>query len=213
MYIVTRVGRSYRIELTGSAAPYVVRPARYGARLARVVSALARAPGWRLEAEVRRDGVVMRFRARGRSRARGTEAPVGAAARRAGYDSAWERSLAAELRQRFGAEHHGWRLTRETTPVVAGGELFLPDFTLQHADGREALVELVGFWTPEYLEAKARKVAAAGLDHLILVVYRGLAVGKPLEALTEAAGVDRIVWFTERPRAVEVIRAAERWAR
>ena len=83
----------------------------------------------------------------------------------------------------------------------------------RHADGREALVELVGFWTPEYLEAKARKIAAAGLDHLVLVAYRGLAVGSAREWLDAEAGEGRLVWFTERPRAAEVMRAVERWAR
>jgi len=39
---------------------------------------------------------------------------------------------------------------------------------LRHADVREALVETVGFWTPEYLEAKARKIATAGLASLTL---------------------------------------------
>src|SRR5919201_4876963 len=35
MHVVTRVGRSYQVELTGPAAPYIVRPVRYGARPAR----------------------------------------------------------------------------------------------------------------------------------------------------------------------------------
>jgi hypothetical protein len=94
-----------------------------------------------------------------------------------------------------------------------GEELFLPDFTLRHADGREALIELVGFWTPEYLEAKARKVAAAHLDHLILVVYRGLAVGGAADALMASVSEDRVVWFTKHPRAADVLRVAERCAR
>ncbi len=213
MHVVTRAGRSYQVELTGPAAPYVVRPARYGARLARVIPALARAPAWRLEADVRRGAEIILFRARGRPRALGSEAPVGAAARRTGYDSAWERSLATDFRRKFGAERSGWQLSRETTPIAVGDEIFLPDFTLRHADGREALVELVGFWTPEYLEAKARKIAAAGLGHLILVVYRGLAVGAALDALTSAVGLDHVIWFAARPKAAEMVRAAERWAR
>jgi predicted nuclease of restriction endonuclease-like RecB superfamily len=138
---------------------------------------------------------------------------VGAFAQRPGYDSAWERSLAADFRRRFGGDRDGWRLSRETTPVAVGDELFLPDFTLRHADGREALIELVGFWTPEYLEAKARKIGAAGLENLILVVYRKLAVGQALDALTAAVPPDRLVWFTTQPRASEVMRAVERWAR
>lgn len=241
MHTLTRVGKGYRLELTGPAAAFVSRPQRYGARLARVVPALARAPGWRLEAELRHGEQTVRFAVRGSSgakrgakahdakshdakargaKARGastrdatTRAPVGQRAVRTGFDSKWERSLDTELRARIKAAGGEWTLSRETTPVPAGDELLLPDFTLRHADGREALVEVVGFWTPEYLEAKARKVAAAGLDHLILVVFRGLAVGRAGAALVEAAGAERIVWFVQKPKAAEVLRAAERWGR
>ncbi len=213
MHVVTRRGRSYEVELTGPAAAFVVRPARYGARLARVIPALARAPRWRLDADIRRDGHVVSFSARGSPRADSADAPVGPETRRARYDSEWERSLASDFRRRFGAERGAWQLLRETTPVAMGSELFLPDFTLRHADGREALVEIVGFWTPEYLEEKARKVSAAGLDHLVLVLYRGLAVGAARDALTEAVGDARVVWFTNTPKAAEVMIAAERCAR
>lgn len=214
MYTIRRRGRSYQVEVTGPAAEFIVRPARYGVRLARVVPALMRAPGWRFEAQVRgADGTRLSFRVHGQPRAPTTRAPVGEAARRARYDSAWERSLATDFRRRFGGEARGgWTLARESTPVAIGDELFLPDFTLRHADGREALVELVGFWTPEYLEAKTRKIAAADLGSLILVVYRGLAVGNATSALESLVGGDRIVWFTARPRAADVVRAAERCA-
>lgn len=231
MHTLTRVGKGYQLELTGPAAAFVSRPQRYGARLARVVPALARAPGWRLEAELRHGEETVRFAVRGSSGAKrgakshdaksrgastrdaATRAPVGQRAVRTGFDSKWERSLDIELRVRIKAAGGEWTLSRETTPVPAGDELLLPDFTLRHADGREVLVEVVGFWTPEYLEAKARKVAAAGLEHLILVVYRGLAVGRAGAKLVEAAGAERIVWFVQKPKAAEVLRAAERWGR
>ena len=213
MHVVTRKGRSYEVELTGPAAAFIVRPSRYGARMARVIPALARAPRWRVEADIVRDGAVVSFHMRGRPRAAANDAPVGAESRRARYDSEWERSLASDFRAKFGAERGGWQLLRETTPVTMGTELFLPDFTLRHADGREALVELVGFWTPEYLEAKVRKIVAAGLENLVLVVYRGLAVGGRTDALAAAVGNERVVWFTAKPKAAEVVRAAELVAR
>ena len=214
MYVVRRRGQSYEVEITGPAAAFIVRRSRYGARLARVIPALMRAPRWRFEAELRgADNVSLRFRARGRPHAAGSKAPVGARARQPRYDSSWERSLASDFRRQFGRDaRHGWTLARESSPVVVRDELFLPDFTLRHADGREALVEIVGFWTPAYLEAKARKIAAAGLESLILVVYRGLAVGGAATALESAVGTDRIVWFTARPRATDVVKAAEQWA-
>lgn len=215
MYVVKRRGQSYQVEITGPAAAFVVRRNRYGARLARVIPALMRAPRWRFEAELSGPGnALLRFRARGRPRPAGSAAPVGGRARQARYDSSWERSLASDFRRQFGRDaRQGWTLARESTPVALGDELFLPDFTLRHADGREALVEIVGFWTPEYVETKARKIAMAGFESLILVVYRGLAVGGAASALETVVGADRIVWFTARPRAADVVKAAQRWAR
>lgn len=202
MYHIERAGkRAYRVELTGPAAAFVTRPERYGKRLARVVPALAGAPGWRLEAEVVRGERALRYALDGR-------APVGRARTRAAYDSAWERSLARDFARKLGPEREGWSLHREDTPVAVGGEVFLPDFTLRHRDGRVALVELVGFWTPEYLEAKLRKIEAAGLSNLLLVAYRGLAAG-PLE--TVAPG--RVLWFARKPRIGPVLEAAERVGR
>ena len=213
MYVVRRRGKSFEVDITGPAAAFIVRRSRYGARLARVIPALMHAPRWRFEAQVRgRDGARLRFRARGRPRADRAGASVGLRARSPQYDSAWERSLATDFRRSFGRHtRSGWTLSREASPVPVGDELFLPDFTLRHTDGREALVEIVGFWTPDYLETKARKIAAAGLGNLILVVYRGLAVGGAA-ALERTVAAERIIWFTARPRAAEVVRAAEQWA-
>lgn len=219
-----RGSSAYRIELTGPAAPFITRPERYGARLAQVVPALTAAPGWSLRAEVLRDGRLFDFRLDGND-------PVGRRRRGRRYDSRWERALAEEFRAKIGAERQGWSLRREKTPLSCAGELFLPDFTLRHQDGREALVEIVGFWTPEYLETKLRKLRAAGPNNLILVVYRGLAAGadtgegagktagaesdtiQELEARFIATGVGEVLWFVNKPRIAPVIEAAERVAR
>lgn len=229
----------YRVHLTGPAAGFVARPERYGHRFARVVPALVRAPGWRLEAEVHRDGRRLAYRLDAASL---PVEPEGSPADRAAYDSAWERSLAREFAEKIGSERAGWTLHREATPVplvgapAAGGgsgrggpdappgvELFLPDFTLRHADGREALVEIVGYWTPEYLEEKCRKVAAAGVDHLVLVVYRNLAAGEG-GAGSGGSGSGRavsweeiapgpVVRFARKPKIGDVMEAVERAAR
>jgi uncharacterized protein len=200
MYRVRREGDGYAVELTGPAAPFVVRAERYGARLARVLPAVARAPGWRLEAEVVRGGATVLFSLDG-------SAPFGSPARAARYDSAWERALADAFEEKAAGGRDGWTLHREATPVAVGESLFLPDFTLRHDDGREALVELVGFWTPEYLEDKLRKVAAAGLRNLVLVAYRGLAAGGGWRDPDAP-----VVWFAQRPRIGPVLAAAERIA-
>lgn len=207
MVRVEREGRrQYRMEITGPAAPWMSRPQRYGARFARVLPNLLAAPGARVEARVHHQGRVLPYRLTATDhphlRAKG--------GRRPGHDSRWETDLARVLREKIGEERQGWTLVREDAPIpLPGGRVFLPDFTLRHRDGREALVELVGYWTPAYLEEKIRKVEEAGLENLVLVVSRRL--GEAAEAgLGEAAGP--LVWFSERPSARPVLEAAERVA-
>ena len=212
MHELVREGKRYRLILTGPAAAFLVRPARYGVRFARVLPVPARSPGWRVNADVLREGLPCRVQLRGRARAVATGAPVGTAPRRERYDSAWERRFVRDFRASSWAKEHGWRLSRERSPLSSGGAVFLPDFTLRHTDGREAAVELVGFWTPEYLTSKVAKVRAAGDAPLVLVVAKALAVGHAADALAEL-GTDRIVWCSARPRLGDVMRVVERVAR
>jgi predicted nuclease of restriction endonuclease-like RecB superfamily len=205
MHELHRDGKRYRLELSGPAARFLVRPARYGVRFARVLPVLARTPAWRVDADLMRDGRPGHVRLTGRARAGGEDAPVGSEPRRERYDSAWERRFARDFRASTWATHDGWTMRRERTPLSAGGVVFLPDFTLRHADGREAAVELVGFWTPEYLQRKLDKVRAAGGVPLVLVVARALAVGEAREALIEVGG-ERLVWCGRHPRVGDVLR-------
>lgn len=211
MHELVREGKRYRLVLTGPAAAYLVRPARYGVRFARVLPVLARSPGWRVDAEVLRNGQPCTLQLRGRARAAVGVAPIGGEPKRERYDSAWERRFVRDFRASTWAKSAGWHLTRERSPLSSGGAVFLPDFTLRHDDGREAAVELVGFWTPEYLAAKVVKVRAAGDVPLVLVVAKELAVGDGAHDLHEVGG-ERIVWCGRRPRVGDVMRAVERVA-
>jgi predicted nuclease of restriction endonuclease-like RecB superfamily len=210
MYQVERMGRGYRLTLTGPAAAFVTRPSRYGSRFARMVPALSRATAWQLRATIRHGEQTRIFVLRGRARA--DDVRVGPEPTRARFDSAWERRFAREFRAARDGLTAGWTLGRERTPLVAAGRVALPDFTLRHTDGREAFVELVGFWTPEYLRDKAEMVARVGDVPLVLVVAKVLAVGAAAEALQDAAG-DRLLWCTKQPRLADVMRVVERVAR
>ena len=56
---------------------------------------------------------------------------------------------------RFKRATTDWDLVREPEPVAAGATLVFPDFALVHRrTARRVLVEIVGFWTPEYLVEK-----------------------------------------------------------
>src|SRR5216684_4114282 len=84
------------------------------------------------------------------------------------YDSRLEERFARDFRRTA----PGWDVVREPEPVAAGDALVFPDFALQHRldPSRRWLLEIVGFWTPEYLARKLASYRAAGLSNLILCI-------------------------------------------
>jgi predicted nuclease of restriction endonuclease-like RecB superfamily len=84
------------------------------------------------------------------------------------YDSQLEERFARDFRRAA----RDWDLVREPEPVRAGGTLVFPDFALEHRHDptRRWLLEIVGFWTPDYLARKLAQYRAAGLANLILCI-------------------------------------------
>jgi predicted nuclease of restriction endonuclease-like RecB superfamily/DNA-binding transcriptional regulator YhcF (GntR family) len=80
------------------------------------------------------------------------------------FDSAVEEDFAA----RFQALKSGWTLRREPQPVLAGKQIIIPDFSLER-EGIRVYVEIVGFWTLEYLLSKIDKLKKVDVDMLVLV--------------------------------------------
>ena len=66
------------------------------------------------------------------------------------YDSLLEKTFA----ERFHATESGWEIEREVAIINLKETVFIPDFAFRHTDGRTALMEIVGYWRPEYLEKK-----------------------------------------------------------
>ena len=71
------------------------------------------------------------------------------------FDSAVEEKFA----NRFEQAETGWRLIREPDPLVlSNGGAFIPDFLFEKYD-KKVYLEIVGFWTKDYLERKLQKLA------------------------------------------------------
>ena len=86
----------------------------------------------------------------------------------------------------------------------------IPDFVLTdtHDETRRILIELVGFWHPNYLRRKVEKVRAANCEHLLLLVYKGLAVTE--EDFQDAAS--EVIFFQQKPVLKEVMETVEAMA-
>jgi uncharacterized protein len=111
----------------------------------------------------------------------------------------------SRLEERFAGDFNkaalDWDLIREPEPIVAGDSLIFPDFALIHRRNASIrfLLEIVGFWTPDYLREKLARLRNQTPDPLILCIDRRLNCSSD-ELPTHA----RIVWFEKRidPSAV-----------
>lgn len=94
--------------------------------------------------------------------------PIAVAKELARHDSRVEQRFDKDFR-RLALD---WDVIREPRPIDAGGALAFPDFELvhRHDPERRWLLEIVGFWTAEYLAEKLRRLNAAGFRRLLLCV-------------------------------------------
>ena len=77
------------------------------------------------------------------------------------------------------AKRDGWRLEREGEILHRGQKVFVPDFVFRHDDGRTVLMEIIGFWTPEYLEAKSQTLRSFEDQPILLAVAGPAGEGLP----------------------------------
>jgi predicted nuclease of restriction endonuclease-like RecB superfamily len=198
----------YHITLYGPISPFVKSTIRYGIQFAKFLPALLLCRRWQMEADVQPPGVPsrepLRYRLDDRTDLRTHFKASGP------FDSELEADFAAEFEAKYGGAKRKWELAREDELIVVGDTVMIPDFSFTHRkDGRRALLEIVGFWHPEYLRRKLQKVRQAGRSDLILLVYRNANVA---EGEFEAASAGEVLTFSRKPILKEVLAAVERCA-
>lgn len=152
----------WRIELTGPAS--VLRETRrYGVLMARFLPALISCSDWSMVAVMENRGWSRSLRLE-LSSADGLKSHLPA-------ESLFDSSLEADFAEKWGPDaRNGWVLLREAEILHRGQKTFVPDFVLQHVSGRRVLMEVVGFWTPEYLAARLETLRIFNDVQILLVI-------------------------------------------
>jgi hypothetical protein len=208
MYTVRPAPPGYHLTLHGPLSPFVKSTIRYGLQFARFLPALLLCPHWRMEADVQPPGLARRkplhYRLDDRTELRSHFKSSGL------FDSQLEADFAAEFEAKYGGAARVWELAREDELIVVGDTVMIPDFSLTHRkDGRRALLEIVGFWQPDYLRRKLDKVRQAGRRDLILLVYESANVA---EGVFESVSAGEVLFFSRKPVLKDVLAAVERAA-
>jgi predicted nuclease of restriction endonuclease-like RecB superfamily len=121
-----------------------------------------------------------------------------------------EADFAADFHERFGDSRGRWLLTREDEVILLGDTVMIPDFAFTHKkDGRRALVEIVGFWHPDYLARKVAKARSADRSDLILLIYEGVNLSQ--DKLRDIPA--QVLYFPNKPVLKDVLALVEEVAR
>ncbi|NYT16307.1 MAG: DUF790 family protein, partial [Methanomassiliicoccales archaeon] len=115
-----------------------------------------------------------------------------------GFDSAIEKEF-------YQLSFNDWTVRREPAVLKAGEYAFIPDFSLER-NGARIYVEIVGFWTPEYLKHKIQKFnQLKEKESMILLVNRTLAcTGTEFQS-------DNLIFYDRKIPYLDIIKILRRY--
>lgn len=172
MYSVEKENEAVKVSVDGPMALFKLTE-RYGTSLAKLLPTIVEAGEWRLRASIvageRRSPRILQLELEsgevGDVVASGGPGPS--------QPSVFDSSVEQRFARSFAAFRSGWRLTREPEPLVVGRFVMIPDFSFERED-MKAYLEVVGFWTEEYLTKKIQKLQQVQARNMIIAVDKSL---------------------------------------
>ncbi len=192
MHQLRREGDGYVLTVTGPLSVFrQIR--RYGIQMARFLPGLLLARRWQMAAAIQTEQGRRWFMLDQNCGLHSTYP----------RDEPFDSKVEEAFFRTFSKRAPDWRIEREGAILDLGDTVLIPDFKLVHKDGYEALLEIVGFWTPEYLKKKIDKVRRADCGNLLLAVHEGLNCSRE-----DFRG--EVVFFKTRVKVKEVMGVLER---
>ncbi len=162
------------IVVTGPDALFK-RTRRYGTRFARLLRTVAKTDRWEVTATIddrgtERDLVL-------------TDGDVTVPGVDPVTEVSYDSGVEEEFARRFDSLDFDWTLVREPDAIAAGEHVVIPDFAFDYEFGEfRVYFEIMGFWTPEYVEKKLARLDEVDDVELLVAVDESLGVGEEIEA-------------------------------
>ena len=154
----------YSVNLDGPLSLFKMTE-RYGTSLAKLLPTIVSGETWSFRAELierKQNNRILHFEET--SAGAPSFARLFAEWEEPKFDSSVEERFASK----FNSLDSGWTLRREPEPLNAGRHVLIPDFSFEKY-GMKLYLEIVGFWTNEYLERKLSKLSSLASDVNIIV--------------------------------------------
>lgn len=176
MYTVENVDGAIKVTVEGPMALFKLTE-RYGTSLAKLLPTIVGAGEWKLKASIvageRHSPRILQLEL--------DSGDVGDTIASFSLEpqqvSVFDSSVEERFARSFEALGTGWRLRREPEPLIAGRHVMIPDFSFEK-EGMKAFLEVVGFWTEDYLAKKIQKLKQVHARNMIVAVDRALSCSR-----------------------------------
>ena len=187
LYEIRNTSEGREVVVTGPDALFS-NTRRYGTRFARLLRTVAKTGEWTLSATIDDRGTERELRL--------DESDVSVPGVDPVTDVTYDSGVEADFAARFASLDLDWELIREPEPLEAGEHVVIPDFAFDYRPGGDGAVrdaasgdtdlrvffEVMGFWTPEYVQKKLNRLADIEDVTMLVAVDESLGVGEDIEA-------------------------------
>lgn len=192
----------YRLEIDGPASLFS-KSRKYGLQMAVFLPTLLALQRWELCAELDWKGGA---KSKGRTPHEFWLSDAQGLVSQRRITGQWVAEEERYFEERFADAQTPWKLERQGSIIeLSDNQVIIPDYRLTHPDGREVLLEIVGFWRLDYLERRIDLIVESEEIPLVLVVSERLKTGRAKLARVPA----QVVFFKGVILVNKVLEAVE----
>ncbi len=175
---------------------------KYGVALAKLLPTIIASERWSLKASIiRRTSQGKRvydFSLDHTRRSIFIKEPEDSRREHVSFDSAIEKEF-------YQCSFKGWTVRREPAVLKSGRYAFIPDFSLER-NGTRIYVEIIGFWTPDYLRNKIQKINQLKENDSIL-----LLIDRKLGCSGSEFKTDNLIFYDRKIPQLEIIKVLRKY--
>lgn len=201
MYAAMKWNGKFTVRLDGPTSLFKL-TRRYGAAFAKVLPEIFAGKPWWIEAKILREGKLLNFTIE--SGKHGWLFPETC------MEETYDSSVEAEFASEFKTLATEWALRREAEPIEVGSSIMIPDFVFQFG-GTHVLMEIIGFWTRNYLRRKLEKLSAVRDTPFIAAVNEDLACDKVARFKASNPNI-HVIYYKEKIPVKEVLKILKSYA-
>jgi hypothetical protein len=156
----------YEVRLDGPVSMFH-RSQKYGVQMAVFLPALLLTNGWRMRAEIAGKpgaGTLFFEMDSEQTQLRSHYLPL----------TPYQNPVVERFAEKWAEFDSAWTLEPASEIMDLGESAFIPDYVLNHPNGEQAYLEILGFWTPQHLKERLEELERAGVRNFVLAAWEEL---------------------------------------